>query len=58
MSHNLNALKGVILGSIMGVTRGDTRSLDDNSHDFLLYHKQVQVTLAHDVLFIPYIVKV
>ena len=36
----------------MGVTRKDTRSLDDNSNDFLLYHKQVKVTRAHEVLII------
>ena len=32
MSPNLNSLKGVICGSIDGVIKGDTRSLDYGSH--------------------------
>ena len=32
MSHSLNSLKGVITGSILGVTKGDTRSIDYNSN--------------------------
>ena len=32
MRHSLNSLKGVIYGTTIGVTKGDTRSLDSNSH--------------------------
>ena len=31
MSYSLNSLKGDIYGSIIGVFKGDTRSLDDSS---------------------------
>ena len=37
MSYSLNSLKGVqkgiILGTTIGVTKGDTRSLDNGSYD-------------------------
>ena len=32
MSHSLNSLKGVIQGTIIGVIKGDTRSLDKGTH--------------------------
>ena len=32
MSHSLNPLKGGYVGDYIGVTKGDTRSLDYSSH--------------------------
>ena len=32
MSHNLNSLKGILLGSSIGVIKGDTRSVDYSSY--------------------------
>ena len=42
MSYSLNSLKGgyigLIEGTIMGVMKGDTRSLDHGSHGILVVH--------------------
>ena len=32
MSHNLNSLKGILLGSSIGVIKGDTRSVDYSAY--------------------------
>ena len=35
MKHNLNSLRGSIYGSSLGVIKGEARSLDYDSHDWL-----------------------
>ena len=36
LSHSLNSLKGGYIGTTIGVTKGDTRSLDSGSCELLV----------------------